>query len=321
MSPAQLPADWRERLLRALAAEGVTEPPYVPIWRLVLIDILKLSGWLLLFFLGFIALFFLAFWVFDGDPPWGMILLFFLIFPVVIWIVTPRATKILRQLETDFAGRNPSYAVANARRAPIFYLRSFAFDRTASEVPKFYQHTFAFFGAGGAYPTPETALIFRMRRYAPVLAIGRPGELDPPPGAMRFHVTDACWEPTVKSIAPCCEIVIWVSGDTPGLSWEIQHLVAQLPPQRLLLWPHVYLYKGTPQQRAVEWQRFVDSHSKIFPKPLPRDVESIRFIAFDADWTPIPIPSTRFPVTKKDWRADRSASTFGLGAFLDERFH
>ncbi len=49
--PVEPPADWRERLLNTLASDGISEPPYVPVWRLALINYLKAFAWILLAFL------------------------------------------------------------------------------------------------------------------------------------------------------------------------------------------------------------------------------------------------------------------------------
>lgn len=43
--PLEPPADWRERLLSTLASDGISEPPYVPVWRLALVNYLKVLGY------------------------------------------------------------------------------------------------------------------------------------------------------------------------------------------------------------------------------------------------------------------------------------
>ena len=81
----------------------------------------------------------------------------------------------------------------------------------------------------------------------------------------------------------------------------------------------MHINKLKRQQRDAEWLRFVDSHCDVFPKPLPRDVGTTRFIAFDADWTPLSIPNARYPAVMMD-RMDLSRDTLGLRSFLKERF-
>jgi hypothetical protein len=318
--PVEPPADWRERLLNTLASDGISEPPYVPVWRLVLVNYLKVCAWILL------ALFLLygipaaaGQLMTEAASAWVLPIWLIGVAIVLFWFVWPHAQNAVRQFKMELAGRNPSHAVMKAHRPPIFYLRSFAFDQTASAAPKWLQRLLTVGSGAAAASTPEMNLVRQLRRYAPVLAIGRPGEVHPPPGAMRFYVTDARWEATVKSIVPCCDLVVWVSGNTRGLGWEIEQLIKSLPPQRLLLWPHVHINKLKRQQRDAEWLRFVDSHCDVFPKPLPRDVGTTRFIAFDADWTPLAIPNARYPAVLMD-RMDLSRDTLGLRSFLKERF-
>ena len=320
--PAELPADWRERLLRALASEGVTEPPYVPAWRTNLITCGRVLGWILIVYLYIGLLIYLYIGIGTLIAAKVFNLVFILWFAILILFVRYSWPRMRAAGNKDWsAGRNPTHAVLAAGRPPIFYLRSFVFDEVASRLP-------SVFGASA-----EIALIYQMRKYAPVLAIGKPGEVNPPPGSLRFHVTDACWEATVKSIVPCCQLVVWVTGNTRGLNWEIEQLVTSLPPHRLLLWPHVnvessdklkFFRHSAARQRNTEWQQFVDVHRNVFPKPLPRDLENIRFIAFDADWTPLPIPSARYPATfmvpyVQDMM-DPHRIMVGLRSFLDEKF-
>jgi hypothetical protein len=317
--PRDPPPDWRERILATLAGEGVTEPPYVPIWRLVLVNGARVFG---LVFLSFSPIFIAL-----GLIPFVSGQIFAILFPasliavsVIFAAFTLRPLRIAgRRSRVEFAGRNPSHAVKTARHPPIFYLRAFSFDEVASANPLKYW----------VAPTPEMTLILRMRRCAPVLAIATPNEGDSALGALRFHVSDARWEEVVKAIVPCCQLVVWVTGNTRGLNWEIQQLIGSLPPHRLLLWPHVNVevanklkidWESTARRRNAEWLQFVDAHIDIFPKPLPRDVKNIRFVAFDADWTPIPIPNPRYPKWAKDAYTDPSGIVAGLHAFLAEKF-
>ncbi len=314
--PSDPPQDWRERILRVLASEGVTEPPYVPVWRLFIISAAK-------FFSLELSSFSPTFAVVLAIPylSGGAFLLLFigslLADAVILYFFTgPRLNLIARTMRVDWGGRNPTHEVSRARQAPIFYLRAFSFDKVAAAVP----------WLGGL--TPEEILVLRLRRYAPVLAIATPNEGEVERGALRFHVTDAHWEAVVKEIVPCCQLVVWVTGSSRGLNWEIEHLVTTLAPHRLLLWPSANAetantirqdWQATARGRDAEWQQFVDAHVNVFPKPLPRDITDIRLVAFDADWTPIPIPSARYPARGLSF-IDPKRLTAGLHAFLEEAY-
>lgn len=308
------PQDWRERILHVLASEGVTEPPYVPVWLLFIVNMAKLIGWEFLSVLPTLAVL--------AAIPYLSGRAFLLLFigslfadAMIMYAYTGARMSIAgHKWRVEWGGSNPSHSVKGSRAPPIFYLRAFTFDKVAAVQ------------AHWAGLSPEEILVRRMRRYAPVLAIATPNENEGGLGALRFHVTDARWEAVVKEIVPCCRLVVWVSGGSRGLNWEIEHLVSSLAPHRLLLWPSANLetankyrrdWKATARQRDAEWQQFVDAHVDVFPKPLPRDITDIRFVAFDADWTPIAIPSAQYPAQKYTF-TDPKRLTAGLHAYLEE---
>jgi hypothetical protein len=313
------PPGWREGILRALASEGVTEPPYVPVWRLALINTIVVSAWTCLNVLPLFAVL-LAFPYLSFSEFIYLFYASLLVIPLIFIKFTSKRLRVLgRKSRVDWRGRNATHAVMKARRAPIFYLRAFMFDESAGELP---------FKHWGGY-SPEMILILRMRRYAPVLAIAKPHENQTGLGALRFAVTNPHWEDVVKAIVPCCRLVVWVTGNTPGLNWEIGHLIHSLPPHRLLLWPSVNIvtanvwkkdWAKTAHQRNTAWQQFVEAHKDVFPKPLPRDISDIRFLAFDRDWSPIPIPGPRYPYLRGEGLQDPKGLVTGLRAFLEERF-
>jgi len=132
-------------------------------------------------------------------------------------------------------------------------------------------------------PAPELALMMRLSAYAPVIAVGKPGEIVPPLGAARFYVSQELWQDTVKAIVPLCSLVVLATGHTEGLRWELEHLVQNCPPERLLLWPHVHICKWSAEKREAEWESFLRVCHGIFPEPLPQDINRVRFIAFAED--------------------------------------
>lgn len=311
---AEPPQDWRERILRVLASEGVTEPPYVPAWRLFVINMAKVFGLEFLSFLPTLAVA-LAIPFLPGREFLALLIGSLFADAMIIYVYTGARMNIAaRRWRVEWGGCNPIHTIKGSRDAPIFYLRAFTFDRVAAVQSSW----------GGL--SPEEILIRRMRRYAPVLAIATPNEREAGLGALRFHVTDARWEAVVKEIVPCCRLVVWVTGGSRGLNWEIEHLVGSLAPHRLLLWPSANLdtaksyrqdWNATARQRDAEWQQFVDAHADVFPQPLPRDIADIRFVAFDPDWTPIPIPSARYPARRYAF-IDPKRLTAGLHAYLEE---
>ena len=212
--PNEPPADWRERTLATFASEGVTQPLYEPVWRMVLVNLVKIYWLVFLNILPLTLVILVGAWLPDAV---GVVLFVasFLLVPIIFFTYTSKRLRVAgRRSRIEWRNVNPAHAVANARHPPIFYLRSFAFDQVADRMPL--KHW--------VVPTAEMTLILRMRSFAPVLAIAKPNDTDSALGALRFHVTDERWEDVVKAIVPCCALVVWVTGNTPGLNWEIEHL-------------------------------------------------------------------------------------------------
>src|ERR1700689_734469 len=84
-------------------------------------------------------------------------------------------------------------------------------------------------------------------------AIGRPGEGLPALGAARFYVANAHWQEKVADVATVARLVVWASGTTQGLQWEITHLIRSLAPEKLVLWAHPHLLDLDADEREAEW--------------------------------------------------------------------
>jgi uncharacterized membrane protein YhaH (DUF805 family) len=176
---------------------------------------------------------------------------------------------------------------AGARR-PILYLRSFRLDDQIDR-PAWYERV----GLTFPHPTREQRLTSVLKRYGPVLAIGRPGEKLPALGAARFYCGADRWKEKVAEVVKCSQLVIWVSGVTEGLRWELGHLIETLPPEKLAIWAHPRVLKLPEQEGEKEWQRFLSSFATIFPQPLPSRLGLARFFHFAEGYRPAPASSIR----------------------------
>jgi hypothetical protein len=266
--------NWREALLASLRESGVQETARHAAWPWVLALI------------AFVAFGRFASSLMDalmqGLTPalatvgwlvFGLVSLFALGFPVA---AIRRRMLQARQRDAEAALQR-----AGAKR-PIFYLRSFALDDAVGR-PSVLELFLNFQPAN-----PEQAMTRELRRCGPLIAIGRPDERLPALGAARFYVSNDLWQEKVADVASVARMVIWASGPTPGLQWEITHLVRSLPPQKLVLWAHPHLLDLDADEREAEWASFVDGLGALFPKPLPKPLGAVRFFAFDEDFTPIP---------------------------------
>jgi hypothetical protein len=318
----QISPDWKARLLAVLTSEGVSEPAHQSYAARVLkAYAIALSPFILWFpALVLLTVATVGYAYLSGRPmnDWdvsrqivlwiklgsGFIgLAFFISLP---WSFA-RWTRARRERYSR-GTPNPTRALSEAQNPPILYLRSFRFDRHITSAP-----SDTLLPAG---PTMEQKLVRALRPVGPVLAIGRPNERYPAPGALRFYVDDTHWREKVEAIVPLCQLVIWASGNTAGLRWEIEHIIETLPPHRLLLWVHTQVaYSG--RQRRKAWLKFIEAHGHVFPKPLPFDIRRVEFIAFDDDWTPRPIPGRGYRVSLRE-RLSRPFC-YGLIPWLQQR--
>jgi hypothetical protein len=304
--PAHVPSDWRERCIAALTSDGVKSWEDVSTSKLYtsyFADSAKFAArWLLPGIVIGVLLTLLL-----PDAGVVAVAVFFLACLVVMRSFSRRRLGMIQQ---DWIGVSAVQTVAGAARPPTFYLRSFDLDLAAARDIKSTRYM----------PSSEAVLSALLARFGPVLAIGRPGEAEPMRGATRFYVDDAHWRQKIEQLVPCCQFVVWTTGRTEGLQWEIEHLVRSLPPERLLLWLHVHIGKWSKEERRAEWQRVVAIYREIFPQPLPEDIERVYFIGFDRDWKPVAIPGPNY---RKTWwdRADMAGfyKMSGLTPYLIDR--
>jgi hypothetical protein len=104
-------------------------------------------------------------------------------------------------------------------RRPVVFLRSFAEDQIDPVVAEIRRHW-------GQYPTFELGLASAARRYGPFIAIAQPGQLSPG-GAAREEFSNERWQTAVRAWTDEALFIVLMAGITPGLHWELQHLIQQ----------------------------------------------------------------------------------------------
>jgi hypothetical protein len=200
----------------------------------------------------------------------------------VIFVLARIRNRFLRLAwQTSARSAEEELERAGSRR-PVFYLRSFGLDDRLAEIT--WRERLL-----GLKPlaTPEQGLTNVMRKHVgPVIAIGRPDEKLPALGAARFYVSHERWQEKVQDVAKESQFVVWATGVTEGLRWEISHLIENLPPEKLVLWAHPHLLRLSEPEREAEWTRFRTQLGGVFPKPLPERLGEARLIYFEPDWTP-----------------------------------
>jgi hypothetical protein len=184
-------------------------------------------------------------------------------------------------------------------RRPVLFLRSFEFDKATSKGQlDFVARLFNILNTPG---TVEEEVIKQLKPCGPVIAIGRPEEKLPPLGAARFYVSHDRWKDIIAELARVCQLVLWTTGDTEGLKWEISHLVQSVPPGKLIIWVHVHVLRMNAADREREWGRFLSSVGPVFPKALPPKIGNAKFLYFDSTFTPIAAVDIRSMLLQKGY--------------------
>ena len=73
-----------------------------------------------------------------------------------------------------------------------------------------------------------------------LIAIGRPGEPLPVPGADRMYATDAEWKDLVLQRMRAATLVVIRAGTGAGLLWEFGQAVSTLRPERVVVSCSIY---------------------------------------------------------------------------------
>jgi hypothetical protein len=225
-----------------------------------------------------------------GSPPELYTLLNVASFAFAVCVIGRADSRLRRYLRQLRARGAVVELKKDVGRKPALYLRSFALEQW--DRPTIREFLF------GPRTTAEQRLSKILRAVGPMLAIGRPNEKLPPIGAARLYVSDALWRQKVADIAQVSRLVVWTTGISEGLRWELSHLLASVPIERIILWAHPHLLGLGRAERQVEWKNFRESLGKLLPQPLPEKLGETRFICFKKDGELVAVAARR---TLLDW--------------------
>jgi hypothetical protein len=251
--------NWRPSLIESLGDTDVTRSAFDQ--RLTR-DVLVYIG-VLIFVVG--PLISLSWAFIESDNSWLGILLF----PVVMAVAIGASTYGLRLVVRVRSGNARDRLLSDPRR-PVLYLRSFIVEEALRK-------------GTSAIEGPEETLVARLSRIGPVIAVGRPGESLPPMGAARFYPTDAEWQAKVAEICAAAQFVVWMTGKSPGLSWELRHILTQVPIERVIVVSHPLMMRISSERRAAEWKAFQATLGGHFPHRLPEQLGTAMFFHSDSD--------------------------------------
>jgi hypothetical protein len=106
-------------------------------------------------------------------------------------------------------------------RPPVLLLRAFSDDQNKLGETE---------GAIGPWRrtiTLEEILTGQLTQLGPTIAVGRPGELLPPPGAARLWLDNNAWQNGIHILLEECQYIVMVMGrirGNDGLAWELEQI-------------------------------------------------------------------------------------------------
>lgn len=108
-------------------------------------------------------------------------------------------------------------------RSPVVYLRSL--------------HDDDFFGSkvDGLLATNEEVLVEALNKLGPVIAVGKPGESLPTLGAAKLYLANPEWQTNVTELCQSAALVVFKTGTSPGLLWELEHLFGVLDANKFVI--------------------------------------------------------------------------------------
>jgi hypothetical protein len=150
----------------------------------------------------------------------------------------------------------------------------------------------------------EEQLAEVLQPFGELIAIGRPGESLPTPGAARIYTCDDEWKDVVNRQLHAARLVVIRAAEGENVLWELTQAVKILNPQKLLILllnMKVRDYESfrtransilnVPLPESMRLQRYAHV-SGFFGTPLPESMRLQRygrvsgFIGFAADWKP-----------------------------------
>jgi hypothetical protein len=163
----------------------------------------------------------------------------------------------------------------------VLYLRAFEADRS---VLRYVAWSFLLPRLVSGLITEEEQLRDVLRPFGDLVAIGRPGEKLPTPGAARLYASDAEWQSVVSDQMRSAALVVIRAGRGRGLLWELKQAFANLDPTKLLIL--------VLKMKRKDYAAFREEMSKMLGVSFPEFHgfsgfgRVSGFVRFAADWTP-----------------------------------
>jgi hypothetical protein len=178
----------------------------------------------------------------------------------------------------QYAAQVSAKLIITDSKSRVLYLRAFRSDASASKQAFF--NTFdSKFLLG--LESEEEQLAEVLRPFGELIAIGRPGESLPTPGAARIYTSDEEWKDVVKRQIQAAQLVVIRAAAGENVFWELTQAVRILNPQKLLILLNM---------KVRDYESFRTKAVSMLGVPLPQSTRLVRrrrvagFIGFAEGW-------------------------------------
>jgi hypothetical protein len=206
----------------------------------------------------------------------------------------------------QYAAKAVANKITSDSKPHVLYLRSFATDPSFGTTAA---------GIFSGWLTPEEQLDEALQPFGEFVAIGKPGDTLPTPGAARLYASDAEWKKTVTDQIQTARLIVIRAGTSGGLLWELQEAIHIVNPKKLLI---LILEMG-----KNDYESFTKEADQIFNATFPRFHDLKRFgtisgfVRFSSDWSPKFLP-LRAPFFSVFYKPNRALFTFTLRPVFEE---
>jgi hypothetical protein len=167
-------------------------------------------------------------------------------------------------------------------KAHLLYLRAFRSDPSTWRQVFWNVHDISKLLLGLASEEEQLAEV--LQPFGELIAIGRPGESLPTPGAARIYTSDEEWKDVVKHQIQAAQLVVIRAAAGENVFWELTQAVKILNPQKLLI---LLL-----NMKVADYESFRTKANSLLDVPLPESKRLQKywrvsgFIGFASDWKP-----------------------------------
>lgn len=181
----------------------------------------------------------------------------------------------------QYAAQASAKRIISDSKPHVLYLRAFRSD-TSTTKQAFY--ALSTINLLWGFQSEEEQLAEVLQPFGGLIAIGRPGETLPTPGAARIYTSDEEWKDIVKRQIQAAQLVVIRAAAGENVLWELTQALKILNPQKLLI---LLL-----NMKSRDYESFRTRANSILDVPLPEPTRLRRyrrvsgFIGFAPGWKP-----------------------------------